>query len=105
VWTTYLLCSTFLVIVVLGPLVVVLAIVWPLFVLWRSHARSKVVPFVICGSDWFDRFGVHLPPSCVRVPLVHLVPCLPDVLSRPGFRKKLSLMSPPRETSRSSVWC
>src|SRR5712672_2747354 len=42
-------------------------------------------------------FGVRLPPSCVHISLVHLVPCLPDILSRPGFRKKKSsLMSPLR---------
>ena len=95
-WTTYLLCGAFLVVVVLGPLVIVLAVVGPVFVLWHSHARSEVVPFVICGSGWLISFGVRLPPSCVCVPLMHLVLCLPDVLSRPGFRKKLSLMSPPR---------
>jgi len=33
---------------------------------------------------------------CVCIPLVHLVPYLPNILSRLGFRKKLSLMSPPR---------
>ena len=95
-WTTYLLCGAFLIVVVLGPLVIVLAIVRPVFVLWRSHARSEVVLFIILWGWLVGRFGVCLPPSCVCVPLVHLVPCLPDVLSRPGFRKKLSLMSLPR---------
>ena len=32
---------------------------------------------------------MRLPPSCVRVPLVHLVPCLPDVLSRSGYKKEV----------------
>jgi len=85
VWTTYLLCGAFLIVVVLGPLVIVLAIVRPVFVLWRSHARSEVVLFVICGSGWLIGFGVCLPPSCIRVPFMHLVQCLPNVLSHLGF--------------------
>jgi len=96
VWTTYLFCGVFLVVVVLGPLVVVLATDRLVLVLWRNHARSEVVPFVISLEWLVNRSGVHLPPSCICVPLVRLVPCLPDVLSHPGFRKKSSLMSPPR---------
>jgi len=46
-WITYLLCDAFLVVVVLSPLVVVLAVTGPLFVLWRIHAKSALVPFVI----------------------------------------------------------
>jgi len=45
--TTYLLCGAFLVFVVLGPLVVVLAIDGPLLVLWHSHAMSAAVPVVM----------------------------------------------------------
>ena len=93
----YLLCGVFLVFVVLGPLVIVLAIGGLLLVLWRSHAMSAVVPVVIsllCVVAW--SFGVCLSPFCIRFLLVHLVPCFPDVLSHLGFRKKSSLMSPPR---------
>jgi len=43
----YSLRGMFLLFVVLGPLVVVLAADGPLFVLWRSHAMSAVVPVVI----------------------------------------------------------
>jgi len=50
-WTTYLLRGTFLVVVVFDPLVIVLAVARPASVLWRSHARSEFVPFIICGSD------------------------------------------------------
>jgi len=47
-WITYFLRGAFLVVMVLGPLVIVLVIAGLLFVLWRSHARSEVIPFVIC---------------------------------------------------------
>ena len=46
-WTTYLLRGASLAVVVLGPLVIVLAIDGFLLVLWRIHARSAIVPFVI----------------------------------------------------------
>src|SRR5712672_2552247 len=95
--TTYFLGGAFLFLVVLGPLVVVLVIDGPLLVLWRNHAKSAIVPVVmlpfcvVTWLFWYASFTVR-----VRILLVHLVPCLPDVLSRPGFRKKSSLMSPPR---------
>ena len=43
----YLLCDAFLVVVVLSPLVIMLAIDGALLVLWRIHAKSALVPFVI----------------------------------------------------------
>ena len=46
-WTTYLLRGASLAVVVLGPLVIVLAVDGALFVLWRIHAKSALVPFVI----------------------------------------------------------
>ena len=95
-WTAYLFCGVFLVVAVLGPLVIVLAVAGLVWVLWRNHARSEVIPFVILLEWLISRSGVRLLPSCIHVLLMHLVPCLPNVLSHPGFRKKLSLMSPPR---------
>jgi len=71
--------------------------------LWRSHARSEVVPFVICGSGWLVGLVCVFHRLVFVFRFVHLVLCLPDVLCRPGFREKLSLMSPPRWESRSSI--
>jgi len=56
--------------VVLGPLVVVLAVCRPIFTFWRIQAKSVTVPVIISS-------------------FVHLVPCLPNVLCRSGFRKKV----------------
>jgi len=44
---SYFLGGAFLFLVVLGPLVVVLVIDGPLFVLWRNHAKSAVVPVIM----------------------------------------------------------
>jgi len=47
VCTTYFLGGAFLLLVVLGPLVIVLAVDGPLLVLWRNHAKSAMVLVVI----------------------------------------------------------
>jgi len=74
----------------------VLAIVRPVFVLWRSHARSEVVPFVICGGGWLIGLVCvfhHLAfvfRSCTLCRVFLTYSAVWDL------EKKLSLMSPPR---------
>ena len=43
--------------------------------------------FVACTVIYL--IGVHLPPSVFVFCFMHLVPCLPNILSRPGFRKEV----------------
>jgi len=72
----------------LDPLVVVLFLHGPLVRGWRNQFKSASVPVVILSVGY----------GSVRLPLFGFVfrSSLPDVFSRPGFDKKLDLMSPLR---------
>src|SRR5712675_1649759 len=80
----YCLRGASVILVVLGPLVVVLAIGGPVFVLWRSQARSATVLVIIL------LFIFHSCTLCRVFPTCSVVQDL---------EKKSSLMSPPRDVS------
>jgi len=90
-WTRYCLDEVLVVLVKLGLLVVMLLFCGPLIRGRRNQFKSASVPVVMssvgCGS--------------VRLPLFVFVfhSSLPNVLSRPGFDKKLDLMSRLRHES------